>query len=98
MTARDKQSRAVDGVLMYAGAPDTLRNDWTLFGHRLRVAGVDLTKKWPEIEHHLLSVIGINGTSELGGRRPADDGPVGVVTLLPIENHVAREASGLPAR
>ena len=54
-----EKQRQVDGILLYAapagGFPPP--QEWTLFGHRLRVASLDLSKEWTEIEKELLSVI-----------------------------------------
>jgi 5-methylcytosine-specific restriction enzyme subunit McrC len=60
LAARDHQRRRVDGVILYAAVSGAFLQDWTLFGHNLRVAGVDLSKHWQQIEKNLLSVIGIN--------------------------------------
>jgi 5-methylcytosine-specific restriction enzyme subunit McrC len=60
LAARDHQRRQVDGVILYAAVTGAFLQDWTLFGHNLRVASVDLSKDWMQIEKSLLSVIGID--------------------------------------
>jgi 5-methylcytosine-specific restriction enzyme subunit McrC len=58
--AKDHQRHQIDGVILYAAVTGEFLQDWTLFGHNLRVAAVDLSKDWMQIEKKLLSVIGIN--------------------------------------
>jgi 5-methylcytosine-specific restriction enzyme subunit McrC len=65
LVARDDRRRQVDGVILYAAVSGstvsgTFCQDWKLFGHNLRVAGLDLSKDWTHIENSLLSVIGIS--------------------------------------
>jgi 5-methylcytosine-specific restriction enzyme subunit McrC len=60
VAARDDRRRQVNGVILYAAISGAFFQDWKLFGHNLRVAGVDLSKDWMEIQNSLLSVIGIN--------------------------------------
>jgi 5-methylcytosine-specific restriction enzyme subunit McrC len=60
LAARDDRRRHVDGVILYAAVSGAFCQDWKLFRHNLRVAGVDLSKDWMHIENSLLSVIGIN--------------------------------------
>jgi 5-methylcytosine-specific restriction enzyme subunit McrC len=60
LAARDHRRREVHGVILYAAVSGAFQQDWTMFGHNLRVAGVDLSKDWMEIEKSVLSVIGIN--------------------------------------
>jgi 5-methylcytosine-specific restriction enzyme subunit McrC len=60
LAARDDRRRQVNGVILYAAVSGEFQQDWTLFGHNLRVAGVDLSNDWRLIEKSLLSVIGIN--------------------------------------
>jgi hypothetical protein len=45
---------------LYAAVAGPFEQDWKLFGHNLRVAGVDLFEPWNNIDRRLLSVIGIN--------------------------------------
>jgi len=58
LAARDDRRRRVDGVILYAAVSGAFQQDWILFGHKLRVAGVDLSMDWAQIEQSLLSVIG----------------------------------------
>lgn len=65
LAARDDRGRQVDGLILYAAVstgavPGAFGQDWTLFGHKLRVASLDLSNDWRHIEKSLLSVIGIN--------------------------------------
>jgi 5-methylcytosine-specific restriction enzyme subunit McrC len=59
LAASDEQQRPIDGVLLYATVSIPVPQDWQLFGHNLRVAGVDLSQDWPAIHNTLLSVVGI---------------------------------------
>jgi 5-methylcytosine-specific restriction enzyme subunit McrC len=63
--AGDDRGRHVDGVILYAAVSGgavqgEFCQDWKLFGHNLRVAGVDLSEDWMHIESSLLSLIGIS--------------------------------------
>jgi 5-methylcytosine-specific restriction enzyme subunit McrC len=60
LAASDDRRRQVNGVILYAAVSGEFQQDWTLFGHNLRVAGVDLSNDWRQIEKSLLSIIGIN--------------------------------------
>jgi 5-methylcytosine-specific restriction enzyme subunit McrC len=60
LAARDSRRRQVGGVILYAAVSGAFQQDWRLFGHDLRVAAVDLSKDWMDIEKSLLSVIGTN--------------------------------------
>ncbi len=60
LAARDDRRRRVDGVILYAALSGAFQQDWTLFGHNLRVAGVDLSMDWIQIENSLLLLIGIH--------------------------------------
>jgi 5-methylcytosine-specific restriction enzyme subunit McrC len=60
LAALENGRRQVDGVILYAGVSGGFSQDWLLFGHKLRVAGVDLSMDWPEIEKSLLSIIEVN--------------------------------------
>jgi 5-methylcytosine-specific restriction enzyme subunit McrC len=60
VAARDSRRRQVGGVILYAAVSSAFQQDWRLFGHDLRVAAVDLSKDWMDIEKSLLSIIGIN--------------------------------------
>jgi hypothetical protein len=50
----------VDGIILYAAVSGGFVQDWRLFSHKVRVAGLDLSKDWMEIEKKLLSVVNIN--------------------------------------
>ena len=60
LSARDDRQRQVDGVILYAAVSGGFQQDWTLFGHNLRVVGVDLSMDWMQIEKSLLSIIDVN--------------------------------------
>jgi 5-methylcytosine-specific restriction enzyme subunit McrC len=60
LAARENGRRQVDGVILYAGVSGGFLQDWSLFGHKLRVAGVDLSMDWPEIDKSLLSIIDVD--------------------------------------
>jgi len=60
VAARDNRQRPVNGIILYAGVADWFPQDWKLFGHTVRVASVDLSKGWQDIESRLLSIIGIS--------------------------------------
>jgi len=60
LAASDARQRPVDGVLLYATVSIPSPQDWQLFGHNIRVAGVDLSQDWKDIDKSLLSVIGID--------------------------------------
>jgi len=65
LVTRDDRGRQVDGLILYAAVsggavPGAFCQDWKLFGHNLRVASLDLSNDWRQIEKSLLSVIGIN--------------------------------------
>jgi len=58
--ASDERNRPVDGIILYATPLGVPFQDWKMFGHNLRVAGVDLSQEnWKGIEKSLLSAIGI---------------------------------------
>ena len=57
--ARDERQRRVDGVILYATSLGSPSQDWKMFGHNLKVAGVDLSQDWKDIEKSLRSAIGI---------------------------------------
>jgi hypothetical protein len=67
LAARESRRRQVDGVILYAVASGSFRQDWSLFGHNLRIAGVDLSKDWMLIEENLLAVIGIESATPRHG-------------------------------
>jgi 5-methylcytosine-specific restriction enzyme subunit McrC len=58
--AHDVLRRRVDGVILYASSLGLPPQDWKMFGHNLKVAGVDLSQDWKDIEKSLRSAIGIN--------------------------------------
>jgi len=60
VAARDERRRTIDGLILYAAVSGEFLQDWKLFGHSLRIAGVDLSRDWADIERILLSVITIN--------------------------------------
>jgi 5-methylcytosine-specific restriction enzyme subunit McrC len=57
--ARDERRRRVDGVILYATSLGGPPQVWKMFGHNLKVAGVDLSQDWKDIEKNLRSAIGI---------------------------------------
>jgi 5-methylcytosine-specific restriction enzyme subunit McrC len=59
IASRDQYNRRVDGIILYAAVTGPFQQDWKLFGHSLRVAGVDLHEDWHNIDKQLLSIIGI---------------------------------------
>jgi len=59
LAASDERQRPVDGVLLYATISIPSPQDWKLFGHNIKVAGVDLSQDWKHIDKSLLSAIGI---------------------------------------
>jgi 5-methylcytosine-specific restriction enzyme subunit McrC len=64
LVRRDDRGRQVDELILYAAVsggavPGAFCQDWKLFGHNLRVASLDLSNDWRQIEKSLLSVIGI---------------------------------------
>lgn len=59
LAARDKLCRRIDGILLYATTTIPAAQDWTIFGHHVRVGGIDLSQDWIHIQNDLLSLIGI---------------------------------------
>jgi 5-methylcytosine-specific restriction enzyme subunit McrC len=55
----EKQRRRIDGILLYATTTIPTAHDWTIFGHNLRVAGINLAQDWGRIQSGLLSLIGV---------------------------------------
>jgi 5-methylcytosine-specific restriction enzyme subunit McrC len=60
LAASEEKGRRIDGILLYATVSIPVMQDWELFGHSLRVAGVDLSQDCREIHNRLLSVIGVS--------------------------------------
>jgi 5-methylcytosine-specific restriction enzyme subunit McrC len=58
--ARDHSRRPVEGILLYPATTGGFCLKWTLFGHPLTSAAVDLSKTWSEIEGELLLLIGLS--------------------------------------
>jgi hypothetical protein len=57
LAAGDKRHREVDGILLYAGTSGGFSFDWRFFGRKLRVAAVDLSAEWPQVDAQMTSLL-----------------------------------------
>ena len=65
---RDEAHRLSDGLLLYPTVTRVLDESIAVQGHGIRVATLDLSRPWQEIEGRLLALIGMSDAATVSGR------------------------------
>jgi hypothetical protein len=52
-----------EGLVLYPVVRDSFHFDWTLLGHRVRIASIDLNSDWQDIRDNLRRLVGVPSTS-----------------------------------
>jgi 5-methylcytosine-specific restriction enzyme subunit McrC len=57
----DPTFQAAEGILLYPQVQHSLDANFSIQGHRIKIATVDLTQPWPMIADRLLALLNSNG-------------------------------------